>query len=192
MQGQNHRDLNPAPLVFRVNNPQPGRMTMHLNQIARMGAHLQISVDGKLAAERDFPATAADTKTDAALSVDIPAGAHAVSIENTGQDWSVVSDFSFTNAATALVAYGLTDGHWAALWIYHRGQIFKSEAPQSVVGKVSLSGLQPGSYRAVCWDTIAGAPLQTVPLQVNAAERPLLLDTPPITRDVALYVELVK
>jgi hypothetical protein len=56
---------------------------------------------------------------------------------------------------------------------------------------VTIPGLTPGKYQATWWDTIAGAPLQTVPLIVKAG-RPTILSTPLVQRDIALYIRQVK
>jgi len=75
------------------------------------------------------------------------------------------------------------------MWLYHRGQVFKADATETVSGKVALEGLKPGAYQAVWWDTVTGKAIRTVPVKVTGSKIPVLLETPPILHDVALYVE---
>jgi len=186
--GTNNRDMNPGPLVFNVNRASAGSMTMHIGQIGKGGAHITISVDGRTVAEQDFPAAEPETRTRVAIPVAIEAGKHTITIANSGTDWVNIGDFTFTGAVRALAAYGLSNSTWSAVWLYHRGQELSSDAPQTVSGKLSLDGLSPGRYRAVWWDTEAARAVGTPIMATASANGSLVLNTPEIRRDVALYV----
>ena len=47
LQGSNHRDMMPKPLTLHVSYAKPGTFALSIAQVARLGAHLKISVDGK-------------------------------------------------------------------------------------------------------------------------------------------------
>jgi hypothetical protein len=192
LQGQAHRAMMPKPLTFQVSYTQPGTFSVTVGQIAKAGANLKVSVDGK-AAEREFPAGNNDYVPKAeqeTLTVDVPVGAHTITVENTGKDWLVLRQFSFSNYAPALAALGSVGKEFAAAWVYHRSNL---DAPANreltpATGRLSLTGLQKGRYRATWWDTRAGRALDSTDLAVADAKTGVALNTPPVTRDVALYV----
>jgi hypothetical protein len=192
LQGQAHREMMPKPLTFQVSYTQPGTFSVTVGQIAKSGANLKVSMDGK-AAEREYAAGSSDYMPKAeqeTLTVDVPAGAHTLTVENTGKDWVVVRRFSFSNYAPALGALGRVGKEFAAAWVYHRGSL---DAPADreltpATGRLSLAGLQKGRYRATWWDTRAGKMLDSTDLAVADAKTSVVLNTPPVTRDAALYV----
>ncbi len=194
IQGQAHRDMMPKPLTLQVSFTQPGAFSVAVEKISKSGAHLRLAVDGK-PTERDFPASPADytPKSDAAtLSVEVPAGAHTVTIENTGQDWFTVRQFALDNYAPALAAKARVGKDYAVAWVYHRSNVdaplHQAEDTHGVSGHVQLAGLQAGRYRATWWDTYAGKSLDETDVSIANVKDGLSLATPPITRDVALYV----
>lgn len=192
LQGQNHRDMMPKPLTFQVNYPQAGTFTLTIGQVAKAGAHLKVSVDGK-ATERDFASGPADfTPKDeaSALQIAVPSGAHTITIENAGTDWVVARQFAFSNYAPALAAQARVGRDYAVAWIYHRANVDKPAGKESspASGRLSLAGLKPGRYRATWWDTRAGKSLEASEVSLTGAKDSLTLTTPSVSRDVALYV----
>ena len=55
-------------------------------------------------------------------------------------------------------------------------------------GRLNLEGLQKNKYRAIWWDTAAGKQLDSSEVVVESTKQDVEIATPPITRDVALYV----
>jgi len=195
LQGNAHRAMMPKPLTFQVNYAQPGTFTVQVRQVAKAGAHLKVSVMGGKTVERDFPAASADYAPKAGqetVQVEVPAGAHTVVVENTGSDWLVPGRFTLSDYAPALAALGRTGKDFAVAWVYHREAVDapaeKEEELRAVTGKLTLPGLQKGRYRAVWWDTRAGKSLDETELTVARDKESATLVTPPIKRDVALYV----
>ncbi len=192
LQGQAHRDMVPKPLTFHVSYAQAGKFGVTVGQVAKAGGHLTIGVDGK-PAERDFPAADKDHSPksgDATLQADVPSGSHTITVENTGHDWVTVREFVFSNYAPALAAKARIGKDYAAAWLYHRSQW---DAPKGAnlspaSGRMLLAGLQPGRYRATWWDTREGKSIDATDLVVSKDKESATLATPPITRDVALYV----
>lgn len=185
LQGQNHHDMMPHPLTLQVSYPADGALTVSVSKVAKAGAHLKVSVDGK-AVERDFPAGAADSTPpsgDAVLKTDVTAGAHTVTIENTGTDWLVLQQIALTNYASALEAPARVGKDFLVAWLYPRDT---AKGAETVTGKLTLTGLQAGRYRATWWDTYEGKSLDATDITVG--KEPFTLETPPVNRDLALYV----
>ena len=194
LQGQAHPEMMPKPLSFQVNYAQPGTFALTVGQVSKGGAHLKITVDGK-AAERDYPSGSGDHAPAAGqetLKADVPAGAHTLVIENTGKDWAVIKQFVFSNYASALAAKARIGKDYAAVWIYHRGNMDAPSAREKELtpasGRITLTGLQAGKYQAIWWDTHNGKSLDSAELTVANAKDSASLSTPPVLRDVALYV----
>lgn len=194
LQGTSKRNMMPKPLTFLVNYGQPGTFSVTVKQVAKGGAHLKISAAGKTV-ERDYPAGSADYAPkagDVEVKIEVPNGAQTIVVENTGADWLVPGQFAFSNYASALAASGRIGKEFAVAWVYHRANVDapaeKDKTLESATGRLSLPGLKPGKYRATWWDTRGGKSLDTADLTVGKEKEPAALTTPPVTRDVALYV----
>lgn len=191
LQGNNHRAMNPRPLTFRVNYPQAGRFIVNLTQAAKAGAHLKLSVDGKVT-ERDFPAVDRDISLSgeaASIAVDVPSGAHTITLENTGTDWVQVRNFTLTNYAPALGAQALRGPQFFAAWVFQRANLNARPENQrpATTGTLSVPGLKAGRYQAVWLDTLTGQPQQSIVI-TQKGTAPMTLKMPSIARDMALYV----
>ena len=178
-QGSAKRDDFPGA-TFKVNYPESGTFKVAVQQVSRAGGKLQISVDGAPAAEKDFPGSDKDQTVNETLEAKVAAGPHEIKVENTGQDWIMVRGFSLEPYAPAIHAIGRSSKDYAVLWLHNR-----QATPAS--GKLSVSGLQAGEYKARWWDTTAGKQLSEESVKVTATDS-LSLTTPPINTDVALYV----
>ena len=184
LQGDAHRNFNPHPLSFKVNFAQPGTFVVQLSQVAKAGAHLKLSV-GDQVVERDFAATENDTDLtgdDALISIAIPAGSQVVTLENSGADWVVVERFRLTDYAPALAARAVGNANFWAAWIYRNGN-----GDEAVTGKIVVTGLKPGNYRATWMNTLNGQILHSAPLQITA-QTTAQLSTSPIEKDAAIFV----
>ena len=192
LQGQAHRDMIPKPLTFQVSYTQPGRFGIAITQVSKAGAHLKLSVDGT-PVERDCASADQDHAPKGAegmLQTDVPMGSHSITVENTGRDWVTVREFVFSDYAPALAAKARIGKDYAAAWLYHRSQW---DAPKDAnltpaSGRILLAGLQPGRYRATWWDTREGRTVDTSDMTVSKDKESATLATPPINRDIALYV----
>lgn len=194
IQGQAHTDMMPKPLTLQVNYPQAGTFAVSVAQVAKSGAHLKVSVDDKTQ-ERDYPSAADDYNPKAAdttMTIDVPAGAHTITVQNTGKDWFMVRQFALSNYTTALAAQARLGKDFAAAWIYNRGTVdtpfAQTKEATGVSGQLKLVGLQNGKYRATWWDTYTGKSLDATDISVTNAKEGISLATPPVVRDVALYI----
>ncbi len=194
LQGQTHADMMPKPLTLQVSYAQAGTFAVSVAQVAKAGAHVKVSVDGKVS-ERDFPAASGDynpKKAEETVTVEVPAGAHTITVQNTGKDWFVVRQFALSNYTPALAAQARVGKDYAAAWIYNRATVdaplAQTKEATGISGRVQLTGLQAGKYRATWWDTYAGKSLDATDVSVTNAKEGVALATPPVVRDVALYV----
>ena len=190
LQGDNNRHLMPKPLVFRVNYARAGQFRVLFSQISRNGAHPKLSMDGQ-SVEADFPARDKDYEpalAERTLQVAVPAGAHTVTLENSGKDWAQIKQFVLSDYASALGAYALSGPDFLAGWVYQRANILAEpeKLGASTIGQFALTGLRAGQYRATWWNTQTGQPISSEPIRVGA--QGAVLQTPAVTRDVALFV----
>ncbi len=193
LQGENNRNLMPKPLVFRVNYAGPGQFRVFFSQVSQNGAHPKLSVDGGPGVEADFPKAAKDynpPEDQRVLAVDVPAGAHTLTLENSGQDWANIEKFVLTDYASSLGAYGLASPSYFVGWIFSRGNIGRqlSDANGATPGRMAVTGLKPGNYRATWWDTAAGRAIRSDEVKVSAQTPAPVLTTPDVKRDVSVFV----
>lgn len=184
-QGVAHRNMFPAA-TFKVNYPTAGTFALIVQRVSAAGGKLRISIDGATAVEKDFPGIGKETAVRETLEAQVPAGAHEVKVENTGPDWVVVERIRLAPYAPALGLLGRTGKDYAVLWAYRRPG-HESDKVGEVTGKVTLAGLQSGSYKVAWWDPQVGKPLSEEMAEVSGSE-PLVLETPPVAKDLAVYV----
>lgn len=194
LQGTYNRAMGPRPLTFRVRFAQPGRFSVAFDKIAKSGARVKLSAAGKRV-ERVFAPSDVDYTplSDAAtLTIDVPAGTHAVSLENSGLDWATMSRFTLSNYSSSLAAYALGNKQFLTAWVYQRANIYENFEIKSaaVSGTLTLRVLDAGKYRAVWWDTLEGKPLRVDEITVSSGA--VTLQIPPVARDVALFVRRAK
>ena len=182
VQGRNHRDLLPQPVAFHLLCVAPCRFQVLVGTVARSGAHPVLALDGKPVGEMDFPAGAKDHDANQTLGIDVPAGTHAVSLFNTGQDWFIMGQISVTGYAPAVAVLAKGDTHGAFFWAYTRDRPGPARA-----ATLSFPGLSPGRYRVRLWDPWQGRVLPGTPaVWANGCLR---LTLPAVDRDVAGVVE---
>ena len=185
-QGENHRDLNPAPLKIKLDLSKAAVLKLTLSQVAKAGANLRVSSGGQTV-EYPFPATENDTKLNQVISIPVEAGPQTVTLENTGQDWIVLSDLSVPDAAPTLDGRVRANRNWIMGWFYNRDNV-EVATPQGLAGGTALiKNLDAGNYRVVWWDTLAGQPLKTETARADADG--LKLQIPPVSRDVAVWAQ---
>ncbi len=178
-QGSNHKDLRPHPITFTLNCPAPCQFSVQIGTVAKAGAHPTLTLNGKPAAEADFPASDADHAAGKTLSVDLPAGPNEVTLDNTGTDWFVVQRFTVTHYAPPVAVLAKGSRHAAQFWAYNRDRTGASHAEATL----HLPGLAPGAYTVHLWDTWTGQPL--APVSATVQNGSLTVPLPPVTRDIA-------
>ena len=104
--GRNHADLH-NPITFEVDYPSAGQFIVDVERATPEGATLIVTLDGKPALSQDFPRTAPDQhrtrrteEQSQSYAVEVSAGAHTITIENTGVDW-LYATYRLTNYLAA-------------------------------------------------------------------------------------------
>jgi hypothetical protein len=192
LQGQAHRDMMPKPLTLQVNYTTPGRLQITVASVAKSGGTLVLKCGAK-ETRKEYPVGKEDYApkgAESTLSLDIPAGAQTITLENPGKDWLVLRSIELTDYAPALAVLARMGKEYAVAWVYHRANL---DAPKDATlapatGKINLQGLKKGKYKALWWNTQEGKSLDTTDFTVENEKQATLLATPPVNRDIALYV----
>lgn len=184
LQGRTHADLfSRADFPLELDRPADFRVTF--KQAAKAGAHVRLLVEETVAAEHDFAQAAQDTNGETTLTAHLPAGHHTVRLDNTGPDWAVIERVTLAPFGPTLRVLGKADTKTAVLWI-------RNTRPETVPseGTITVSGFAPGTYQVIWWDTWAGRELRRASVTVAPGKtaKPLVLTTPSVTRDVAVFV----
>lgn len=182
LHGQYHKDL-PTVWTCEVDYPAPGTFSVGLNQIARAGAVLVLSVDGQEKLRREFPATEKDTGSQDVLTIDVPAGKHAVAVANEGQDWVVVRNLTLTPYAAALALLGQQDAELLVAWLYRGDVNDAGETP--IAGQLTAPGMAAGRWQVTFHDCLSGAAMEQREAPV-AVDGKLRVELPPVGRDLAM------
>jgi len=182
LHGQYHKDL-PTVWTAEVDYPATGTFSIALNQIARAGAVLVLSVDGQEKLRREFPATEKDTASQDVLTVDVPAGQHTVTVANEGQDWVVVRNLTLTPYAAALALLGKQDADLLVAWLY-RGDV-NDAGETAIPGTLTAPGMAAGTWQVTFYDCLSGAATGQREVTV-AGDGRLVVELPPVGRDRAV------
>jgi hypothetical protein len=177
----------PRSASFRIDARQPTTFTVKIGTIAKIGATLSLLVDGKEVATRDWPAAEKDRDAREQFSAELSPGQHTITLRSTGKDWFYVKSFSLSDYAPALGALCRSSPNFAALWIYNRQSLERSDATPVEDGRVTFSGPRAGKYRVVWWDTSTGSFLREETLETPGG--PITLRAPPVSTDVAVFLE---
>lgn len=204
-----------APTRLRITLPRPSRLILHVNAVSDK-ADLRVSVDGKTVAAFPFDAAPEGPKgyestkqfpeyggiyqavfnTD--RTVDLPAGAHTITLDNTAGDWLSLGSLTFENARSSryvalrpLALQDVATGE-TLLWLQDPESNWFNDradvAPQAFTGvTLALPLSRPGVYRVDWWDTRAGKVLRTDTVRSVKAGA-LSLAVPSFTRDIALHI----
>jgi len=163
----NHPDLH-NPVTFHVDLPVAGGFAVAIEGVSgHGGAALAMKVDGKLVRSETFADVPDDTKTmtkyNRAWRVPVPAGKHAVTVENTGKDWIRVGRYELDAARPTppVRALSLRGRRTTLVWVWNETHAWY----QPVLGTaaltlrdvtVTLDGVAPGRYRVRAFDPWLG------------------------------------
>lgn len=181
-----HPGWTPNGYTFNVNYSVTGTFAVQVNQISAAGATLQISRDGVTQTNVIFPSAGSDVNTNVTFMISVPAGAHSVKLFNAGSDWLVLGNITLNPYVSMVGAYQMGNTNFAALWLWHRTNIYRTTATATISGTLPLGGLKPGNYSGTWWDTFAGAPISNFTFTV-ADTNPIVLAAPSVLRSVAFF-----
>ena len=187
LQGNYHRSMTPNGYTFVVNYPAGGgTFSAQVIIVAAAGAGLTIYLDGTVAGSVLFPGTGSDQNTNYVLTVNVPAGQHTIKLWNPGLDWVDLGNLTLAPYVPMLGAYQISNTNFAALWFWHRTNIYNATANASLAGTFPLAGLKPGNYQATWWDTITGTQISNFLFSVTDTN-PVTISTPTILRSTAMF-----
>lgn len=186
LQGVYHKSWTPNGYRFLVNYAQPGTFSVQVLEIASSGAGLRILLDG--VTKTNVPLPAPGGPTNLTFRISVPAGAHSIVLTNTGLDWIVLGNLTLDPYVPMLGAYAVGNTNFTAAWVWHRTNLYATNASIPVSGTVALTGLSAGTYAAAWWDAYNGGTLTNFTLTVPSLAATNIIPTPPILRSAALYV----
>ncbi|WP_309712885.1 hypothetical protein [Armatimonas sp.] len=184
LQGVAHREMFPKA-DFPVTLKQAGSIEVEVQTVARSGGSLLIKQDGKVMAERAWPASGSDTQVNATVTAALPAGTYTLTLENPGADWVTLRKITIAPVGASVSALAKSDGTRAALWLRRT-----DSGPHPGGGTVTLGGLRVGAYKLVWWDMVAGKPLREEAIRANASGQASIL-LPSFTGDIATYLKKI-
>jgi hypothetical protein len=188
LQGNYHRSQMNMPngYTFQVNYPQTGSFSVQVLQIAASGASLVITVDNVNAKIVNWPVLGTDITTNYLAAVPIAPGTHTIRLTNPGQDWINLGNLSLDPYTSILGAYQIGNDRFAALWLWHRTNIYNLTAANATTGTFGLAGLEPGDYSGTWWDTLTGRTLTNFPFAVTSTN-PASIASPLTLRSAAFF-----
>lgn len=144
------------PPVFAVTYPQEGQFAVATGASSGTSPRIAIWLDGVLVLEQN-------AGINQVYSIQVPAGAHSIKVDNTGTDWITIAGYSFSGLGSAVDVYALlaADGSQAAAWVYNNrynhDYVQANGTPDPVENaSIHLSGMADGSYTARWYDCLSG------------------------------------
>ena len=180
----------PGSITFHIETKKECTFIVTVNKVSAWnGSRIAISVDSKLKAAQEWSKEDSNRDMKDKVKVTVPPGKHTIKIESTGQDWFSISSFKFINFGMSVInGYARSTGDSAFLWIYNRDGIHSpgaAAAPEK--GKISFK-MNKGNYTVKWWDTEKAKVTKEEKIQTDDNGM-ISLDTPPIARDIAVYIE---
>ena len=176
------------PPQFAVTFPAASKFRVRTGANTSQAPKMVISLDGQIKINQN-----AQTSTN--YTIDVPAGAHTIMVDNSGTDWIEIAEYVFEKIGGAADAYVLQSAgrEKTAGWIHHKQynwlQLKNSGTPAPIDGVVvTVPGMEPGPYVVNWWDCSSGMILQTTPANANAAGQ-LALGCPQIAWDLAFTAQ---
>ena len=182
-------DMNmPHGYTFLVNYPQAGTFSVQVTETSTYGdSNLRIALDGVTKTNVPFLSTNGGP-TNLTFTMAVSAGAHSILLTNGASDWVVLGNLSLDPYVTLLGAYAVGNTNYQAAWVWHRTNLYVTDATAALAGGVQVTGLQAGTYNAAWWDCFNGGTLSNFNLSVPTNGATVSVSTPSILRSAALYV----
>ena len=191
---ENLREGFPGRATYHLDLPREMALRVRVTDVGERGSALRVSIDGKVALEKTWPARPAVPPTrekPAIVSFSVPAGQHTLLVENPGApDWFELAGIDFPQEIPVLAAIGRRGADFIALWVWHREGVFAVKSPRAVAGSLLLEDVPAGSWSVVWWDTLKGIPSAAKIL--NHPGGLLKVPTPLIDRHAAVVLTRVQ
>ncbi|MEO6499866.1 MAG: hypothetical protein ABIN95_12655, partial [Mucilaginibacter sp.] len=177
------------PPTFNVNYPLAGEFTAVVSGVAADAPKITIYLD-------NVQVLNANAIAGSSYSINVPAGQHAIKVDNLGIDWAQISNFTFTNIGSPLTAYVLKSAANNKVSGYllnnkYNWQYLKNNGnvtPQAIKGSsLTIPGMQNGIYTLRFYNTSSGTLMKTSSL-INYGE--LMFPLPDMSWDMAFTAEI--
>jgi len=175
------------PPVFQVNYPVAGVFSVVTGSIAGQAPEISIWLD-------DVEVSNQLATTGQTYSINVPAGAHTIRVDNTGTDWITISAYVFSGLGSALNVYALKSNDEKHLtgWVlhnrYNHQQIKNIGVPDPVENGVLKADNWPnGTYRILWFNCLTGA-LESEGTVV-ATNGALTIPVPTLLWDAVFYID---
>ncbi len=139
-----------TPVIFAVNFMNKGYLSVSVGD-ATLYPALSVSIDGKKPVERKVV-------KNTTYRFAIPAGTHTIKVENSGNDWFWVNEYSFSNAGANINAYVLINElkSKAAGYLLNQQYNWKARLVKETLdkqnGTLVIPGMQKGNYSITFYD----------------------------------------
>ncbi|MDX2249693.1 MAG: DUF5060 domain-containing protein [Bacteroidia bacterium] len=176
-----------SPPTFQITYPDAGLFTVKTGGTAGTDPKIAIWLDGTKLLEQS-------AQINQNYSINVPAGAHTIKVDNTGTDWITISSYTFTNAGSSVDVYALVsaDSSTAAGWVYsnnYNHEYIKTNGKPAAIynSQVSVSGFQDGAYYVKWYNCLTGAIVLGAP--AYATNNVLQINVPKLDWDLAFRVD---
>jgi hypothetical protein len=176
---------NRNPPTFNVNYTVAGQFKVVTGSSTGTAPKINIYLDGLI----QLNSNAAINTT---YSINIPAGQHAIKVDNLGTDWILISNYVFTNIGSPLTVYALksADENKVTGYILNNNYNWKylqnsgGTLPAAILGaSVQISGMQNGKCIVQYFNCTTGILINTTSTTVVSGN--LNLTLPVIAWDIA-------
>ncbi len=175
------------PPVFTLNYALPGAFKVRTGGSTGTTPKIAIWLDGVMLLEQ----TATINTT---FTIQVPAGAHTIKVDNTGTDWVTIASYTFTGSGSAGDSYALMsgDGQKVSAWVLnnrynHEYVKANGNPPVLTNGTLVVPGMANGNYFANWYDCQSGAWIAHTPITV--VNDTLTIALPAVQWDLALVVD---
>ncbi len=214
LQGEKGAKLD-GKQVYHVDFPSEGNFRIKVGMVAHQ-ARLLVYLDDKKVLDREFTTGPGkegpwkrslyrrDKKVyqcvyDQFLEIRVPAGKHAIRIENSGKDWIGIKEITLTDYVSEIYAnarcLGLVVGDEILFWIQNKSYNWKntyySKEPAPIKNAyLDVFDLEEGAYKVEWWDTFKGDVISRE--KVSTKSGVLRLNIREFSQDTACKVKKVR
>lgn len=172
------------PPVFTVTYPVAGQFKVITGANTGTSPDINIYLD-------NVSVLAQSAATNSTYTINVPAGAHTIKVDNLGTDWISISNYTFTNIGSPINTYLLKSADSSKLtgWVHNKRynwQYVKDNGmPASVSGAtLTIPGMRNGAYMVQFTDCSTGAVTTTA--SATASSNNLVITLPSVAWDLAV------
>jgi hypothetical protein len=178
----------PDHATYHFDFPRALILQAHLAGAGNGEAGIQFLVDGRLVAEKSWPAAGPAPRTwPQTVDIPVPAGPHTLQVRNRGNgDWVDLAALDLGLDTAVLAAIGQRNDTFIAAWVWHRTNLYAMDPLAPATGTVVIDDVPAGTWQITWWDTAQGT--AGSPTTVTHPGGVLRISTPAITRHAAVVL----